>query len=317
MSLPDSLPSILIVSDQAPAYAEALSALVAEGVTITLAMDATEAVAVGAEAPVVLGEPHHLAEALPGLSAVRWIQSTWAGVTPLLPVLGPDIQLTGVKGVFGQQMAEYCLGHMLAFELGILERAAAQADRHWDESATGNLAGKRLGVMGTGSIGAAVARAAAGLGLRVTGYNRSGKPVTPFEAVSGADQLGDFLAGLDYLVTVLPDTPDTRNLLDAGALARLPPHAVLINVGRGTVVEDAALVAALQDGQLKGAVLDVFREEPLPRDHAFWDTPGLRITGHVAAHSYPADIAALFIDNYRRYVAGEPLAHRVDPARGY
>jgi len=129
--------------------------------------------------------------------------------------------------------------------------------------------------------------------------------------------LHEFLQSLDYLVSVLPHTDETDGLLDAGAFAVMPGHCCFINVGRGNLVDEEALVAALTDGELGGAVLDVFNQEPLPEDSPLWDTPGLSITAHVAAHSWPADIAAIFIDNYHRFVAGGNLQYLVDFERGY
>ena len=126
-----------------------------------------------------------------------------------------------------------------------------------------------------------------------------------------------FAADLDYLVCVMPDTTATRQIVDDRLLRALPPRAVFVNPGRGGVVDEAALAAALQDGRLAGAVLDVFAQEPLPPDHVFWRLPNVLITSHTAALSAPADIAPIFIDNYRRLLRGEPLRYRVDFERGY
>jgi phosphoglycerate dehydrogenase-like enzyme len=126
-----------------------------------------------------------------------------------------------------------------------------------------------------------------------------------------------FATDLDYLVAVMPNTKATRHLVDRQLLAALPARALFVNPGRGSVVDEAALAGALSAGRLAGAVLDVFEQEPLPRDHVFWRTPNLRITSHTAALSFPEDIAPVFVDNYRRLVRGEPLLHRVDFERGY
>ncbi len=149
------------------------------------------------------------------------------------------------------------------------------------------------------------------------GLSRSGTDVEPFEAVFPKDRLRDFLDRLDYLVSTLPDTPETRSLLDADALGALPPHAVLVNVGRGSVLDEQALADALRSDRLGGAVLDVFEEEPLPPDSPLWDTPKLTVTAHVAARSFPAEITPVFLRNYRRFVAGEALDYVVDFERGY
>ena len=310
-------PAILVLSEVADAYCKQLAELAAGGVEITVVRDATEAGSRYAGQTVALGEPGPIAEALPAMPGVRWVQSTWAGVAPLLEAASDGLAVTGVKGVFGAQMSEYCLGYMLANELDIFERRERQRAREWYAVDTGRLAGRTLGVMGTGSIGVHIAASAAALGMRVVGFSRGGEPREPFVRVFAGGRLHEFLGGLDYLVAALPDTPETDRLLDAAALAALPAHAWFINVGRGNLVDETALAAALHAGNLAGAVLDVFRQEPLPPEHPFWDTPNLLLTAHIAAKSYPEDIARIFLDNYARFVAGEPLRYRVEPERGY
>ncbi len=312
-----STTSVLILSRDAADYAERLDDLRGDDLEL-LWTEAPDALPAGAErCEVAFGEPDRLAAALPSLPTVTWAQSTWAGLTPLLQAAAGGVTVTGVKDVFGGQMAEYALAHMLDHALQGPDRRRAQREGVWLDRPTGTLTGRSLGVMGTGSIGAEVARRAGSLGMRPIGYSRGGEARSPFESVYPAERLHAFLARCDYLVAVLPDTPSTRDLLDAAALARLPSGAVFINVGRGTVVVDADLVAALESGHLGAAVLDVFREEPLPPGHPFWTAPRLTVTAHVAARSWPADIAAIFRDNLARHRAGEPLRYRLDPDRGY
>jgi phosphoglycerate dehydrogenase-like enzyme len=227
------------------------------------------------------------------------------------------VAITGVKEVFGGQMAEYVLGGLLQRVLQLREREAAQRERRWWPEPTGTLDGLTLGVMGTGSIGSAVAERAGGFGMRVLGYSRSGRSRPGFEQVFGADLLHRFLGACDHVAAMLPDTPETRQLLDAPALAAMRPGALLINVGRGTLVDEAALLSALKGGRLGGAMLDVFETEPLPPEHPFWECPGLTITAHVAARSWPRDIANIFRDNLRRFRENETLRFRLDPERGY
>jgi phosphoglycerate dehydrogenase-like enzyme len=266
---------------------------------------------------ILLGEPALIAEVIVDLPGVEWIQSTWAGVTPLLTVLHPGLVLTGVKGIFGAQMSEYVLGYLLAHELKILKRAASQQSRQWNRELSGALQGKRAGVMGTGSIGRSIAGALQSFGVTVTGISRNGEACEPFSKVSAPHQLLSFLADLDYLVAILPDTPATNRMLDAQAFTALPDHAVIINVGRGNIIDYAALVQSLEQCKLGGAVLDVFDSEPLPENSPLWSTPRLTITAHIAAHSFPADIAPVFADNYQRYVDGRALRYRIDPGQGY
>lgn len=308
---------VLILSPDADEYPPLLQRLVDAGARLRTAVSARQALEVYAGETVVLGQPDLAAAALERMPQVRWVQSTWAGVEPLLRCGRRDYLLTGVKDVFGPQMAEYVFGHLLALELRLAERRERQHRREWWAVRSGVLQGRTLGIMGTGSIGRHIAGTAGALGLRVIGYSRSGAPVDGFDRVFASDALADFLAQPDYLVCVLPDTPQTQRLLTRDSLRALRPDCVLVNVGRGNLVDEAALAAALRRGELRGAVLDVFRDEPLPADSPLWDAPGLVLTAHVAANSRPADIARSFVANYNRYVAGEPLHDLIDFQRGY
>jgi len=267
--------------------------------------------------PVILGEPGMIAAVLNKMPEVQWVQSTWAGVTPLVSIERRDYVLTGIKGVFGPQMSEYVLGYLLAHELKVIERANAQQGHTWAQVPSGVLRGKCLGIMGTGSIGQHIARTAAAFGMRVTGLSRAGAAVPCFETVRPVHQLHGFLEEVNYLVSTLPQTDATNSLLDAAAFARLPRDAYFINVGRSNVVDDTALIDALRNGNIAGAALDVFDEEPLPHDSPLWDAPQLTITAHMAAISHPALIAPIFIENYRRYLRGKPLRYVVDFDAGY
>ena len=248
---------------------------------------------------------------------VDWVQSAWAGVTPLVELRRRDYQLTGVKDVFGPQMAEYVIGYMLAHELKVFERRDAQRQHAWFRSISGTLHGKQLGIMGTGSIGRYIAMKAGFMGMGVTGLSRSGTAVPVFRNVMPGEKLYDFLQGLDYLVAILPDIPATNRLLDAMALKKLPSHAYFINIGRSNVVDDDALIDALNHGELAGATLDVFDDEPVPDDSPLWDQPQLNITAHIAAVSHAVLIVPIFVDNYRRYINDLPLQHIVDFEAGY
>jgi len=267
--------------------------------------------------PVILGEPGMIATVLYKMPEIKWVQSTWAGVTPLIACGRRDFVLTGVKGIFGPQMAEYVLGYLLAHELRVIERANAQRKRAWTHASSGVLQGKCLGIMGTGSIGQHIAHTAASFGMRVTGLNRTGAAAPGFDTVRPVDQLHAFLKEVNYLVSTLPQTDATDSLLDAAALDRLPRDAYFINVGRSNVVDDTALIDALRNGNIAGAALDVFDEEPLPNDSPLWDTPNLTVTAHIAAISHPALIAPVFIDNYRRYLKGQRLRYVIDFDAGY
>jgi phosphoglycerate dehydrogenase-like enzyme len=267
---------------------------------------------------VVLGEPSLIAPAIVRLTRVIWVQSTWAGVEPLLDsTLRRDYLLTNARGVFGRLMSEYVFGYLLAHERMIFRRHAAQREGRWDATPPGTLNRKQIGLLGVGSIGAALAKTAKHFGMRVKGYTRSSEACADVdEYFHGGDRMA-FARDLDYLVCIVPNTPGTRRLVDAELLAALPPRAVFVNPGRGSAVDEAALADALRSGRLAGAVLDVFQQEPLPPDHLLWRTPNVLITSHTAALSAPEDIAPVFIENYKRFAAGQPLRHRVDFEAGY
>jgi len=310
--------TLLILSRRARDYHHLIAAAGLSDLGITSTTDPADAAARAAEFDLALGEPSLLRQVLPALSALRWAQATWAGVEPLLdPSLRRDYILTNARGVFGGLMSEYVFAYLLAHERRLLDKYRSQLERQWDPAPPGTLRGKQIGLLGVGTIGAALARTAKHFGMRVKGYTRESEACRDVDAYYHGDDRAAFAANLDYLVGVMPATARTRHLVDAEFLRALPPHAVFINPGRGGVVDEPALAAALQEKRLAGAVLDVFQQEPLPADHVFWRTPNLLITSHTAALSVPEDIAPVFIDNYRRLLRGEPLQYRVDFERGY
>lgn len=308
-------PGCLIVSDFARSLAEELQR--SAEIPIEPCTSPAEALEKYAGQTILFGNPDMVAGMLPQLPHVDWVQSTWAGIAPLAAIGRRDYVLTGVKHVFGPQMAEYTLGYLLAHELRVVERDAQQAAGNWFDRPSGVLHGKRLGIMGTGSIGAHIARTARAFGLAVRGLSQSGTQSPDFDEVRPVGELHSFLDSLDYLVSVLPDTPGTTRLLDRDALARLPARAYFINVGRGNVIDDEALVDALRERRLAGAALDVFDEEPVPADSALWNTPHLTLTAHIAAISHPMLIVPIFVENYHRYCNNQPLRYVIDLDKGY
>ena len=309
---------LLILSKHADAYGRLVDAARLPDLEVTSASEARDALVRGRDCDVVLGEPSLISIALPQLSALQWVQATWAGVEPLLdPALRRDYMLTNARGVFGGLMSEYVFGYLLAHERLILEKYASQQQGRWDPAPPGTLRGKTIGLLGVGSIGAALARTAKYFGMRVKGYTRASEACTDVDVYFHGDDRALFAEDLDYLVAAVPNTAATRRLVDGPLLRALPPRTVFVNPGRGSVVDDAALADALQERRLAGAVLDVFEQEPLPKDHVFWKTPNVLITSHTAALSAPEDIAPVFVDNYRRLLRGEPLQYQVSFERGY
>jgi phosphoglycerate dehydrogenase-like enzyme len=267
---------------------------------------------------IAMGSPVLLRDALPELPNLNWAQSTWAGVEPLLdPSLRRDYILTNARGVFGQLMSEFVFAYLLAHERKLFELNEWQKAKQWKGFQARPLRGKTIGLLGVGSIGAEVARAAKFFGMTVRGYTRGSRTCTHIDRYYHGEEMNDFVEGLDYLVNILPNTKETRKIVDANILNSLPSHALFINVGRGSAVDESALVDALESKKLAGAILDVFEQEPLPETHPFWTTKNLRMTFHTSAPSLPEDIGKLFIENYRLYLAGKPLKYVVDFEKGY
>jgi phosphoglycerate dehydrogenase-like enzyme len=309
---------LLILSRRAPEYHALVAAAGLPDLEITSTADAAAAASCASTFDMALGEPSLLRDLIARLTSIRWVQSTWAGVEPLLdPRLPRHYTLTNARGVFGGLMSEYVFAYALAHERRLLEKYRSQLESRWDPTAPGSLRGKTIGLLGVGTIGAAIARTAKAFAMRVKGYTRNSEQSRDVDEYFHEGRLTAFAADLDYLVSVMPATARTRGVIDADFLRALPARAVFINPGRGGVVDEPALADALRQQRIAGAVLDVFQQEPLPPDHAFWRTPNLLITSHTAALSFPEDIAPIFVENYRRLLAGEPLKYQVDFALEY
>lgn len=247
----------------------------------------------------------------------RAVFSLWAGVERIVgnPTLTQPLCRMVDPGLT-QGMVEYVTGHALRLHLGIDELLAAQ-DGCWNPVPP-PLAGERaVAMLGLGALGAACASALSGLGFAVTGWSRRAKSLPGIECHHGRDGLRKVLECAQIVVTLLPATQDTENILNAESLSWLPRGAAIINPGRGTLIDDEALLAALDTGQVGQATLDVFRTEPLPTDHPYWHHRQVTVTPHIAAETRPASAAQVVAENIRRSLAGEALLHLVDRRAGY
>lgn len=309
---------LLILTKHPDEYRERIQAASLPDLAIVATDDVAEGLARAPHSDILLGDPTRVKAALPHLPRLVWTQLSWAGVEPMLdPALRRDYVLTNIRGVFGPLMSEYVFGYLLMLERKILPRLEAQREGRWDTTLPGTLSGKTIGLVGVGSIGAHLAATAKHFGMQVRGYTRRSRDCRHVDQYfHGADKAA-FAHELDYLVAVLPNTDQTRAIVDAEMIAALPPRAVVVNVGRGRTVDEAALAAALMAGRVGGAVLDVFSEEPVPASSPFWSTPNTYITSHTSAPSFPADIVGVFVENYRRFHGGQPLLYRVEFERGY
>ncbi|MBL8079309.1 MAG: D-2-hydroxyacid dehydrogenase [Anaerolineales bacterium] len=272
----------------------------------------------GPDTDILLGNPHLMKNILASLPALSWVQSTSAGVELLMDSsLRRDYVLTNARDVFGRLMSEYIFGYLLAHERQIFQRFADQQAKRWNDENTGVLYGKTIGLLGVGSIGAEVAKTAKFFNMTVRGYTQKSEMSADVDHYFHGNDLLKFANGLDYLVSILPNTKETRKIVNADVLNALPTHALFISVGRGSAVDESALLNALTQNKIAGAVLDVFEKEPLPQDHPFWTTPNLLMTFHTSAPSLPEDIAKLFIENYKLFNQGKPLKFQVDFEKGY
>ncbi|MCO7518002.1 D-2-hydroxyacid dehydrogenase [Pseudomonas guariconensis] len=308
----------VLIAEQDHAHYARLLGEAAPDLEVLTSGDAAELARQAAECTVWLGQPDLLASLLRQGHRPRWVQSTWAGVTPLLAEgLPRDYRLTRAVGIFGQVMAEYMLTYMLGHERDVLARLASQAERRWDDRPGRSLEGRRVLVVGTGDIGQRVAELLAPFGVSLHGIASSTRQQAPFVEVAGLDALPRLVEQADYVLNLLPDTPQTHDLYDAALFRRFKPSALFINAGRGVAVVDDDLVEALKQGHLAGAVIDVCRQEPLPRSHPFWTAWGLLLTGHSSAPTSPTAMVRLFVENVRAYQAGRALRGEVDFGRGY
>ncbi|MFB0935271.1 MAG: glyoxylate/hydroxypyruvate reductase A [Propionivibrio sp.] len=243
-----------------------------------------------------------------------------AGVDKLLQrnEVPQDVALVRLTDAgMAQQMTEYCLIGLLHYQRQMDRYARQQRDRLWKPLDTRLARDVRVGLLGLGELGGRVAQDLVRLGYRVSGWSRRPRQVENVRCEHGDDGLRALLPQTDVLFCVLPSTPETRHLLDAETLALLPDDAALINAGRGSLIDEAALLARLDAGRLRFALLDVFAEEPLPESHPFWTHPRVIITPHVAADTVPEDAARQIAANLRAQAAGRPMTGVVDRRRGY
>lgn len=275
------------------------------------------------EADVVFGMPSR--ERIEAAPRLRWLQTHFAGVdmyTMPTPVQRENFVLTNARGVYGIAGAEHVIGWMLMFNRGLLHFYRFQELGQWNRQLqlARKLWGQTLGIVGLGDIGSALAVRAKAFGMRVLAIRRNPAPAPELaDEVWGMDRLADLLAQSDHVALTVPLTPETRGMIDRSMLARMKPTAYLYNIGRGPLVDEDALVEALEKGTIAGAGLDVFNIEPLPEDHPLWKAPNVLITPHLGADS-PTDAddaARIFADNLARFRAGEPLRNVVDLAKGY
>ena len=260
---------------------------------------------------------HELGPAAAGLG---WIHAASTGVDAVLSpaVRSSDTVVTNAQGVFDEAIAEWVVAVLLVFAKDLTTTLALQRERRWRHRESQRLAGRRVLVVGAGSIGAAVARSCSAMGMTVRGVARRPRgDDPPFEAVVSVTELHEELGRADDVVVATPLTEETRNLFDHGAFAAMRSGARFVNVGRGSVVDESALLDALRSGRVGAAALDVFVDEPLGPDHPFWTMEQVIVSPHMSGdvEGWVEQLSAQFCDNVERWRAGESLAHVVDKGR--
>jgi phosphoglycerate dehydrogenase-like enzyme len=273
-----------------------------------------------AETQVLLagGVPSGLLPTMPNL---KWAQSMTAGVEGwlALPDLPPHLTLTCARGTHRESMPENILGALFHITKPYAAIAEDKKQSQWRHRVATPLNGKTLGILGLGAIGQEVARLATALGMRVIGTKRRPAPMPGLADVLPSDRTDEVLAASDFVLLLLPATPETDNFINAERLRHMKPSAWLLNFGRGHLIKDDDLIAAVQAKTIAGAVLDVFRQEPLPKEHKFWTTEGILVLPHIGGPHPERDsiVARLFVENLGRFLDGKTLKEVVDRAAGY
>jgi glyoxylate/hydroxypyruvate reductase A len=294
-------------------YAAPLRSTLAKvGVTAELVQEATpEAV------DYIVYAPSAALQDFTPFTRTKAVLSLWAGVERIVgnPTLTQPL-CRMVDPALTEGMVEWVTGHTLRHHLG-LDRYIVNPARAWDPTCPPLARDRQVAMLGMGALGEACARSLLALNFKVTGWSRSPKSLPGIPCHHGADGLKSALSAADIIVTLLPRTPETENILNRESLSWTKPGAVILNPGRGALIEDDALLAALDAGQIGHATLDVFRVEPLPQDHPYWAHPRVTVTPHIAADTRPATSAEVIAENIRRGEAGQPFVNLVDRARGY
>jgi len=313
---------VLLWTDTPNPYLDAITAadLGSRVAVETLSRKDTPTQAQRADTEVLLawGAPPGL---LPQMPRLRWAQALTAGVEGwlALPDLPPALTLTCARGTHRQSMPENILGALFHLTKPYAAIVEDQKTSKWVRRVATPLAGQTLGILGLGAVGTQVAGMATALGMRVIGTKRRPENLPGLAAVLPPEQTDEVLAQSDFVLLLLPATPETENFMNARRLARMKATAWLLNFGRGHLIADADLIAAVQAKRIAGAVLDVFRQEPLPVEHPFWTTERIIVLPHIGGGHPERDkvVAELFVENLGRFLDGQTLREVVDRAAGY
>jgi phosphoglycerate dehydrogenase-like enzyme len=318
--------TLLVIADPAALFLKPLSRL-QQDIQIVVSDDPEKLKSLAADADAILFADFDgdlLANVLPLANRVRWIHCLWTGVEMILKpkIVAHPAPLTNGRGAFRWPLADWVIAAMLffAFDLGRVIRQQEQG--MWKPFISTSLRGRVLGIVGFGSIGAAAAARARVFGMKIAALRRRPELFesdSPPDQTYGPGQLKELMAASDYILLVTPLTAETRGMIGEAEIAAMKPSAVIINIGRGPVIVEAALVRALEAGRIRGAALDVFNTEPLPSEHPFWRMPSVLLSPHTAdrVEGFLDPAFESFVENLDRFRKGEPLANVVDKHAGY
>jgi phosphoglycerate dehydrogenase-like enzyme len=312
--------TLLIVHARAREYEALIKAEIKQelpGLEIVAASDKSEIPSSIKDVDVILAWrlPKEIITKATGL---KWLASTGAGVDHLLvPGLPNEVVITKAPPIFARAITEYVIGYILYVSLGIEKVSSNMQKRLWSVPEHFRLSGKLMGILGMGTIGTHVARAARSFGMRVWGVRREPQLSEEAERIFGREELASFLPHPDFLALTLPLTGETRNMIGKDEISLLKPTCWIINVSRGRIVNEEDLVKPLCKGKLGGYISDVFASEPLPADSPLWTLPNVIVTPHYAALTQPQEFVPYFADNLRRFAKGETLLFQIDREKGY
>jgi len=325
--MPTPSPFVLVIADPEASFVKTVLPSIPPGVRVQVADNPDELKARAPEADAILyahGQPALLSDVLPFAQRLRWIHSVWTGVEGILTpeMLAHPAPLTNGRGVFRWPLADWVVGVMLYFAFDFRRVLQQQEEKLWKPFVSSTLEGRTLGIVGYGAIGSAAAERARPFGMKIGALRRRPELFQNDALIDlsyAPSQLKELMAASDYVLVVTPLTPDTRGLIGAEEIAAMRPGAVLINIGRGPVVDEGALVRALQAGAIRGAALDVFDKEPLPADHPLWSMRQVFLSPHTAdrVEGFLGPAFDCFLDNLALFLQGKPLINVVDKRAGY
>jgi phosphoglycerate dehydrogenase-like enzyme len=310
--------TLLILTREQDDFHEKVKALNLPNLKILVPQNEAEIAEQIGQANIFLANPLLAYKWINKATNLEWMQSTFAGIDAInAPHLRKDYLLTNVKDTYGVVMAEYVMAYILTFHRELKHYQTQQKDKNWIQKNTHSLEGKVLGILGAGSIGKKIAKRAKAFGMKIIGYKKSPTSVEHFDEIETGEGLKNLLSQADYVINVLPNTKETIHIINGKTLQQMKSSAIFMNIGRGSAVDEKAIVRALETDQIAKAILDVFHVEPLPKDSPLWTTKNCIITPHISGYTLSNRVFEIFAENYMRFTKKEPLNYLIDLKKGY